>query len=137
MKGNAGESVWVDSGIKDGQTDMAIRQSSVVTPFMVLLSAMNQLGCRGGSSSGGSTGPPNPAPAIEAISERQPAGMAIIYSECGGNEFGEGSRVIPTAGDGTRYGDAIAAMLLGPSSGGLRLRLSDRLLFDHAGIARE
>lgn len=30
------------------------------------------------------------------------------------NEFGEGSHVIPTAGDGTSYGDAIAAMLLGP-----------------------
>jgi hypothetical protein len=30
------------------------------------------------------------------------------------NEFGEGSHVIPTAGDGTSYGDAIAAMLLRP-----------------------
>ena len=30
------------------------------------------------------------------------------------NEFGEGSHVIPTAGDGTTYGNAIAAMLLGP-----------------------
>jgi hypothetical protein len=30
------------------------------------------------------------------------------------NEFGEGSHMIPTAGDGTTYGDAIAAMLLGP-----------------------
>jgi len=30
------------------------------------------------------------------------------------NEFGEGSHVIPTASDGTSYGDAIAAMLLGP-----------------------
>lgn len=30
------------------------------------------------------------------------------------NEFGEGSHVIPTAGDSTTYGDAIAAMLLGP-----------------------
>jgi len=30
------------------------------------------------------------------------------------NEFGEGSHFIPTAGDTTAYGDAIAAMLLGP-----------------------
>jgi len=30
------------------------------------------------------------------------------------NEFGEGSHVLPTAGDGTTYGDAIAAMLLAP-----------------------
>lgn len=30
------------------------------------------------------------------------------------NEFGEGSHMIPTAGDGTTYGDAVAAMLLGP-----------------------
>ncbi len=30
------------------------------------------------------------------------------------NEFGEGSHIIPTAGDGTTYGDALAAMLLGP-----------------------
>ena len=30
------------------------------------------------------------------------------------NEFGEGSHLIPTAGDGTTYGDALAAMLLGP-----------------------
>ncbi len=30
------------------------------------------------------------------------------------NEFGEGSHVIPTAGDGTTYGDAIAAMLQMP-----------------------
>ncbi|HZP18069.1 MAG TPA: glycoside hydrolase family 99-like domain-containing protein, partial [Terriglobales bacterium] len=30
------------------------------------------------------------------------------------NEFGEGSHVIPTAGDGTAYGDALAAMLAGP-----------------------
>jgi hypothetical protein len=28
------------------------------------------------------------------------------------NEFGEGSHILPTAGDGTSYGDAIAAMLL-------------------------
>jgi hypothetical protein len=30
------------------------------------------------------------------------------------NEFGEGSHILPTVGDGTAYGDAIAAMLLGP-----------------------
>jgi len=30
------------------------------------------------------------------------------------NEFGEGSHLIPTAADGTTYGDALAAMLLGP-----------------------
>jgi hypothetical protein len=30
------------------------------------------------------------------------------------NEFGEGSHVLPTEGDGTTYGDAIAAMLLAP-----------------------
>jgi hypothetical protein len=30
------------------------------------------------------------------------------------NEFGEGSHMIPTADDGTTYGDAVAAMLLGP-----------------------
>jgi hypothetical protein len=30
------------------------------------------------------------------------------------NEFGEGSHVLPTAGDGTMYGDALATMLLGP-----------------------
>jgi Glycosyltransferase WbsX len=30
------------------------------------------------------------------------------------NEFGEGSYVIPTVGDGTSYGDAIAAMLTAP-----------------------
>jgi len=30
------------------------------------------------------------------------------------NEFGEGSHFLPTAGDGTSYGDAIAAMLLSP-----------------------
>jgi hypothetical protein len=30
------------------------------------------------------------------------------------NEFGEGSHIVPTAGDGTAYGDALAAMLLGP-----------------------
>jgi hypothetical protein len=30
------------------------------------------------------------------------------------NEIGEGSYVVPTSGDGTSYGDAIAAMLLGP-----------------------
>ena len=30
------------------------------------------------------------------------------------NELGEGSYVVPTVGDGTSYGDAIAAMLLGP-----------------------
>lgn len=30
------------------------------------------------------------------------------------NELGEGSHMIPTAADGTAYGDAIAAMLLGP-----------------------
>jgi Glycosyltransferase WbsX/IPT/TIG domain len=30
------------------------------------------------------------------------------------NEFGEGSHFIPTSGDGTSYGDAIAAMLLAP-----------------------
>jgi hypothetical protein len=30
------------------------------------------------------------------------------------NEFGEGSHVIPTAGDGTSYGDALAAMLQMP-----------------------
>jgi hypothetical protein len=30
------------------------------------------------------------------------------------NEFGEGSHVLPTAGDGTTYGDALATMLLGP-----------------------
>lgn len=30
------------------------------------------------------------------------------------NEFGEGSHVLPTVGDGTTYGDAIAAMLLAP-----------------------
>jgi len=30
------------------------------------------------------------------------------------NEFGEGSYVIPTVGDGTSYGDALAATLTGP-----------------------
>jgi hypothetical protein len=30
------------------------------------------------------------------------------------NELGEDSLVVPTAGDGTIYGDAIAAMLTGP-----------------------
>ena len=30
------------------------------------------------------------------------------------NELGEGSHIVPTAGDGTSYGDALAAMLLGP-----------------------
>jgi len=30
------------------------------------------------------------------------------------NEFGEGSHVIPTAGGGTSYGDALAAMLQMP-----------------------
>jgi len=30
------------------------------------------------------------------------------------NEFGEGSYILPTKGSGTTYGDAIAAMLLGP-----------------------
>jgi hypothetical protein len=30
------------------------------------------------------------------------------------NEFGEGSHIIPTAGEGTSYGDALAAMLTGP-----------------------
>lgn len=30
------------------------------------------------------------------------------------NEFGEGSHMLPTAGDGTMYGDALAAMLTGP-----------------------
>jgi hypothetical protein len=30
------------------------------------------------------------------------------------NEFGEGSHILPTSGDGTSYGDAIAAMLQGP-----------------------
>jgi Glycosyltransferase WbsX/IPT/TIG domain len=30
------------------------------------------------------------------------------------NEFGEGSHFIPTVGDGTSYGDALAAMLLAP-----------------------
>ena len=30
------------------------------------------------------------------------------------NEFGEGSHIVPTNGDGTSYGDAVAAMLLGP-----------------------
>ena len=30
------------------------------------------------------------------------------------NEFGEGSHMIPTTADGTSYGDALAAMLLGP-----------------------
>jgi hypothetical protein len=30
------------------------------------------------------------------------------------NEFGEGSHMIPTVSDGTGYGDALAAMLLGP-----------------------
>jgi hypothetical protein len=30
------------------------------------------------------------------------------------NEFGEGSHILPTSGDGTTYGDALAAMLLAP-----------------------
>ncbi|MBV8402803.1 MAG: glycoside hydrolase family 99-like domain-containing protein [Gammaproteobacteria bacterium] len=30
------------------------------------------------------------------------------------NEFGEGSHMLPTVGDGTSYGDALAAMLTGP-----------------------
>lgn len=30
------------------------------------------------------------------------------------NRFGEGSHLIPNTGDGTSYGDAIAAMLLSP-----------------------
>jgi hypothetical protein len=30
------------------------------------------------------------------------------------NEFGEGSHVVPTAGDGTTYGDALATMLQAP-----------------------
>src|SRR5208283_299741 len=30
------------------------------------------------------------------------------------NEFGEGSHILPTVGDGTSYGDALAAMLTGP-----------------------
>jgi len=30
------------------------------------------------------------------------------------NEFGEGSYILPTVGDGTSYGDALAAMLTGP-----------------------
>ena len=47
---------------------MAIRQSSVVAAVLVLLSAMNLLGCGGGSSSGGFTGPPNAGPAIDATS---------------------------------------------------------------------
>ncbi|HEV2699384.1 MAG TPA: hypothetical protein VGU90_15425, partial [Terriglobales bacterium] len=29
------------------------------------------------------------------------------------NEIGEGSYLLPTAGDGTAYGDAVAAMLIG------------------------
>jgi hypothetical protein len=30
------------------------------------------------------------------------------------NEFGEGSHILPTAGEGTSYGDALASMLQGP-----------------------
>jgi len=30
------------------------------------------------------------------------------------NEFGEGSHLIPTVGEGTSYGDALAALLEGP-----------------------
>jgi hypothetical protein len=30
------------------------------------------------------------------------------------NEFGEGSHMLPTVGDGTTFGDALAAMLTGP-----------------------
>jgi IPT/TIG domain/Glycosyltransferase WbsX len=72
---------------------MAIRQSSVVTPVLVLLSAMNLLGCGGGSSSGGSTGPPNPAPAIDAISPNssQQGGPSFTLSVVGSNFISDSS----------------------------------------------
>jgi IPT/TIG domain-containing protein/glycosyl transferase family WbsX len=71
---------------------MAIRQSSVVTPVVVLLSAMNLLGC-GGGSSGGSTGPPNPAPAIDAISPNSSpqGGPSITLSVVGSNFISDSS----------------------------------------------
>jgi hypothetical protein len=90
---NAGESVPVASSIKYGGTDMAIRQSSVVTPVQVLLGAMSLLGCGGGSSGGGSTGPPNPAPAIDAISPNssQQGGPSFTLSVVGSNFISDSS----------------------------------------------
>jgi len=72
---------------------MAIRQSSVVTPVLVLLSVMNLLGCGGGSSSGGSTGPPNPAPAIDAISPNSSPqrGPSFTLSVVGSNFISDSS----------------------------------------------
>jgi IPT/TIG domain-containing protein len=72
---------------------MAAPQSSVVTPVLVLLGAMSLLGC-GGSSGGGSTGPPNPVPAIEAISPNssQQGGPSFTLSVVGSN-FISGSSV--------------------------------------------
>ena len=93
MERDAGESVRVGSSIKDGGTDMEIWQSSVVTPVLVLLRAMNLLGCGGGSSSRGSTGPPNPAPAIDAISPNssQQGGPSFTLSVVGSNFISDSS----------------------------------------------
>ena len=44
----------------------------------------------------------------------EPAPAAPIVIVEAWNEFGEGSYFLPTVGDGTAYGDALAAMLTGP-----------------------
>ena len=71
---------------------MAIQQSSVVTPALVLLGAMSLLGC-GGSGGGGSKVPPNPAPAIDAISPNssQQGGPSFTLSVVGSNFISDSS----------------------------------------------
>jgi hypothetical protein len=90
---NAGESIPVASSIKYGGIHMAIRQSFVVAPVLVFLGGMSLLGCGGGNSGGGSTGPPNPTPAINAISPNssQQGGPSFALSVVGSNFISDSS----------------------------------------------
>jgi len=44
--------------------------------------------------------------------EPSPTPPLVLIEAC--NEFGEGSHLLPTVGEGTSYGDAVAAMLTAP-----------------------
>jgi len=72
---------------------MAIRQSSPFTLVLVSWAAMSLLGCGGGGSGGASTGPPNPAPAIDALSPNssQQGGPSFTLSVVGSNFISDSS----------------------------------------------
>jgi len=55
---------------------------------------------------------PAPEPTPTPTPEPTPAPPIVLITSW--NELGEGNHIIPTVGDGTSYGDAIATMLTGP-----------------------